>query len=371
MSDTKLGFIPCLNVNEAVNNLSLMYVNYIKNNISLECAPSVMLWGAPGIGKSQSIRQIGSIIEEKTCKKVVIRDVRLLLFNPVDLRGIPTFNEDRSLAIWLKPQIFDFKDDPNVVNILFLDEITAATPSVQASAYQITLDKKIGEHKLPPNTVVICAGNRLTDKSVSYQMPKALANRLLHFEIQSEFDSWNIWAIKHNIHRFVLGFIKFSPKSLNTFSESESGIIFATPRSWEMVSNILNNVSEDLQEVFNLISGIIGSGLAIEFKNWCKVYKDLPNIENIFLGKETKVPTKLDTLYALVSSILEYAKKHKDNLIMIENSIVYASRLPADFSFILLKDYLFIEPNYRTKLMTINAYQKWISQKGKLINVTE
>ena len=150
-----------------------------------------MLWGPPGVGKSQGVREIAYEIEKRTGREVRITDVRLLLFNPVDLRGIPTANEDKTLAIWLKPQIFQMDASEEVVNILFLDEITAAPTSVQAAAYQITLDRTVGEHKLPANCIVIAAGNRVTDRSVSYNMPKALANRLCHFEIKEDPNAWH------------------------------------------------------------------------------------------------------------------------------------------------------------------------------------
>ena len=81
-------------------------------------------------------------------------------------------------------------ESENVLNLLFLDEISAAPPSVQAAAYQITLDRMVGEHRLPENCIVIAAGNRVTDKSVVYNMPKALANRLCHFEVAVDAAAW-------------------------------------------------------------------------------------------------------------------------------------------------------------------------------------
>ena len=181
----KTNSLPTMSITKVVNLLSMSYTNLILNKKSPAIMPSVMRWGAPGLGKSQAVRQIAREIEEKTEKKVNVTDVRLLLFNPIDLRGIPTSNADKTLAIWLKPQIFDMDPSEKVVNILFLDEISAAPPSVQAAAYQITLDRVVGEHRLPDNCIVICAGNRVTDKSVAYKMPKALANRLLHLEVKS------------------------------------------------------------------------------------------------------------------------------------------------------------------------------------------
>ena len=147
MEDLSIGSIPNLSVEKAIKNLSMMYANVINGGISLRLMPSVMLWGQPGVGKSQAIRELALELKSLTKKEVYITDVRLLLFNPVDLRGIPTVNNDRTLAIWLKPKIFDMKDSSDCINILLLDEISAAPQSVQAAAYQITLDRKVGEHE--------------------------------------------------------------------------------------------------------------------------------------------------------------------------------------------------------------------------------
>ena len=196
MSDLKLTNIPSMAVGNMVDKMSDAYCRLIQNGLPLWTMPSVMLWGPPGVGKSQAVRQIAKEIEENTGKKVNVTDVRLLLFNPIDLRGIPTANEDKTLAVWLKPKIFQMDASNDVVNILFLDEISAAPQSVQAAAYQITLDRVVGEHKLPENCIVIAAGNRTTDKSVAFKMPKALANRLLHIEVEGSFDSWKKWAVQ-------------------------------------------------------------------------------------------------------------------------------------------------------------------------------
>lgn len=144
-----------MNVGKMVEKLSEAYSAVIKNRLPVKTIPSVMLWGPPGVGKSQAIRQIAKEIEASTGKNVKITDVRLLLFNRIDLRGIPTSNADKTLAVWLRPQIFQMDPDDKIVNILFLDEISAAPQSVQAAAYQITLDRVVGEHRLPDNCIVI------------------------------------------------------------------------------------------------------------------------------------------------------------------------------------------------------------------------
>ncbi len=367
MNDLKQSNIPQLNVEKAVALLTKAYTAAIEEE-DIKRIPSVMMWGPPGVGKSQAVRQIAAHLEESCNKKVNVTDVRLLLFNPIDLRGIPTANADKTLAVWLKPQIFKMDESENVINILFLDEISAAPQSVQAAAYQITLDRVVGEHRLPDNCIVIAAGNRITDKSVAFKMPKALANRLLHIEIEGNFEAWKRWAIGKGINEKVTGFLSFRQNALMQFDSSGETLAFATPRSWEMVSNVLNCVSDDVEEMFPLISGLVGTAMAIEMRTWCNVYKELPAMEDIFDGLMPPVPRKTDAIYALVSSMTAYAREHKAEMSRIANSISYATRLPADFSAVLMRDYMAIEKGYKEKLMRIPEFSRWVNTKGRYMN---
>lgn len=367
MADVKLTNVPTMTVDGLVDALSNMYSQAIKKGLPFKTVPSVMLWGPPGVGKSQAVRQIAKRLEQ-TGKKIAVTDVRLLLFNPIDLRGIPTANADKTLAVWLKPQIFRMDESENTVNILFLDEISAAPQSVQAAAYQITLDRTVGEHRLPDNCIVMAAGNRMTDKSVTYRMPKALSNRLLHIEVESSFASWRRWAVESGINEKVLGFLAFRSTYLMGFDPAVDDLAFATPRSWEMVSNLLNNINPDVDAIYPLIAGLVGTGVAIEFRTWTKVYKDLPSVEDIFNGKQPHMPTGTDALYALCSTMTAYARAHKDDLRRITNSITYADRMPPDFSTVLLRDYMYIERDYKLKLMQIPQFSRWLSTKGSLLN---
>ena len=368
MSEVKLELIPVMSAGKCVDTLSFMYSQVINNGVEITKMPSVMLWGPPGVGKSQAIKELAKELELNTKKKVKVTDVRLILFNPIDLRGIPTSNEDKTLAVWLRPQIFQMDESSDVVNILFLDEISAAPQSVQAAAYQITLDRRIGEHMLPNNCIVIAAGNRTTDKSVAYAMPKALANRLLHLEIEPNVEAWNKWAISHGINEKVLGFLKFKPDYLIETDVKTSTLAYNTPRTWEMVSNLLNNLTGKFDTIYPLVAGLVGKGVALEFKSWISVYDCLPNIENIFDGKETTIPKKGDVLYALISSMVVYARKYKDNVTKLENSIEYAMKLPPEYSTILLRDYIAIEKGFVKESVKIPLFNRWLNSKGKLLD---
>ncbi len=349
-------------VSQAVKQLSAAYVALVKGNIPLQKFPSVMLWGAPGVGKSQGVRQIAKEIEDKTGKRVIVTDVRLLLFNPVDLRGIPTSNADKTLAVWLKPKIFQMDESDSVINILFLDEISAAPQSVQAAAYQITLDRRIGEHELPENCAVIAAGNRVTDRSVAYTMPKALANRLCHITVESEYKSWREWAINNGINPLVIGFLDSNRSSLMQF-DSDDEVAFATPRSWEMVSNILNCVSSNVRETFTLISGCIGEATAGEFLCWSEAVNRLPSLEAICSGRTAEVPVRPESLLALTDKLLSRARKGI-SLSELENLINYTFRLPTEFQYKLFNG-LLKEKTILPKLKKIEAFGDWLYSDGK------
>lgn len=346
-----------LSVNKVTESVSMLVSNAIQNGIQFKSLPAVMLWGMPGVGKSQAVKAIADNVSKSTGKKTRVIDVRLLLFNPIDLRGIPTADATKTFAIWLKPKIFDMNPSDEYVNFLFLDEISAAPPSVQAAAYQITLDRVVGEHKLPDNCFVICAGNRVTDKSVAYKMPKALANRLCHFEVESDFTSWFNWANKSNLDFRVVNFLKVRQDLLSTFDSANDDVAFATPRSWEMVSNILiagnfNNV----EDCFVLIAGLVGSGIATEFVSWCKNNTFMPDLKRIISGICREYPKTSDSVYATIKLMLNYLKTNKKDATALRNCIIYARGFSPDFTCAFYKELLIWDRD----VMYIKEFSDWI-----------
>ncbi len=352
-----------MTVSQFENMFAKAYSNFIQTGIDLHKFPSVMLWGAPGVGKSQGVRHMAKVIAEKTGKRVEVTDVRLLLFNPIDLRGIPTANEDKTLAVWLKPKVFQMDERDDVINILFLDEISAAPQSVQAAAYQIVLDRTIGEHRLPDNCIVIAAGNRITDRSVAYAMPKALANRLMHIEIVSSATDWHEWANSQGIHPYVIGFIDYNPDALMGFGTPRDDLAFPTPRSWEMVSNVLNNISDDMDEVMPMIAGCVGNDVAYSFKAWSEMYDVIPKIESVFDGTAQEAPQRPEVILALASQMSAYIRFHH-SASEVQNALDYVFSMPIEYRSQVLADFLAVE-EIRGQLRTDDRFVNWFMRSGR------
>jgi hypothetical protein len=232
--------------------------------------PSVFLWGPPGIGKSSLVRQVA----EK--EGIGIIDLRLSLLDAIDLRGIPA-TEGKN-CFWTRPPFIPEEGN----GILFLDELNTASPSVQNSALQLVLDRKVGEHKLGDKWYIIGAGNRLEDSSLVFQLADPLISRFIHIEVQISVDEWLSWAMKNEIDERIIGFLKFRPDLLLKIDENRNSINFPCPRSWEFASILMEAGIDSVEAV----ESSVGIGVSAEFSGWLKVYDKLPDVEAILDGKK-------------------------------------------------------------------------------------
>lgn len=356
-------------VNELIETLMPAYLYTDKHrDADFSKLPTLMMWGPPGIGKSDMVKTLKNKLNEATGKTVNTRDVRLLLFNPVDLRGIPVPDVNREFAIWLKPAIFDLDASPETINILLLDEISAAPPSVQAAAYQLTLDRKVGEHEIPKNTIIICAGNRLVDKGVAYKMPTPLANRITHFEIAPEIEDWKEWAIPNGVDQRIIGFLNYRPNYLYQFNPTSDDVAFATPRSWSFVDTYLK-IYGQVEKARTMVAGSVGLGIATEFAAYCRVADNIPNVEDILAGKDVEVPKGSDVLYALSAALT--TKAATSNNEQLKNIALYTMKMPKEFSVLTMKDILRVQSatggSIKTRLLTMKEWIEWARNHRQFI----
>jgi hypothetical protein len=260
----------------------------------------VFLWGPPGIGKSELVE---GITEELGGLMI---DLRLGQMEPTDIRGIPFYNKELGKMDWAPP--IDLPDEETAsqypIVVLFLDELNSAPGSVQAAAYQLILNRRVGKYQLPKNVVMVAAGNRESDKGVTYRMPTPLANRFIHLEMKTDFASYQIWAVKNNIHQDVVGYLSFAKQDLYDFDSKSSSRAFATPRTWTFVSQLLQDSDTDDETLTNLIAGTIGEGLAVKFMAHRKISSRLPQPEDILSGKVKDLEIKeVSAMYSLVISM--------------------------------------------------------------------
>jgi hypothetical protein len=228
------------------------------------------------------------------------------LWEPTDIKGIPYFNSTSNKMEWAPP--IELPDAEMAAKhkqiILFLDEMNSAAPSVQAAAYQLVLNRRVGTYYLPDNVLIVAAGNRETDKGVTYRMPAPLANRFVHLEMKVDWEDYFGWAVDNKIHKDVVGFLTFSKKDLYDFDPKSASRAFATPRSWSFVSELLFDDEEDTDTLTDLISGAVGEGLAVKFMAHRKHASKMPNPTDILSGKIKELKTKeISAMYSLTVSL--------------------------------------------------------------------
>jgi len=289
----------------------------------------VFVWGAPGIGKSSIVKQIAEQ------KELDFLDLRLSLLDPTDLKGIPFFNAETKEGVWAKPSFLP--SDPDSKGILFLDEINTAPPAVQASAYQLILDRKVGEYELPKGWSIVAAGNRENDRGVVYKMPPPLANRFVHFEMEVDFDDWKAWAYGAGIESAIIGYLAYDKSMLFTFDPTSNEKAFATPRSWEYVDSIVKS-GIDTELILDSISGAVGREAAVGYSSFKKVMKQLPDLNTILDGTLTELNEDDPKVLMALAIGLVNALRENPSDDAIKNVLDFSLQLPGEFAIMLVKD---------------------------------
>jgi len=303
-------------------------ITKVVNKLIVKKLP-VFIWGPPGIGKSSIVKQIAHKAE------LDFLDLRLSLLDPTDLKGIPFFNAETKEGVWAKPSFLP--SDPNSTGILFLDEINTAPPAVQASAYQLILDRKVGEYTLPKGWSIVAAGNRENDRGVVYKMPPPLANRFVHFEMEVDFNDWKAWAYSAKIESTIIAYLAFDKSMLFTFDASSNEKSFATPRSWEYVDSIIKaGIEKDL--ILDTISGAVGREAAVGYLSFKNVMKDLPDLGTILDGSLTVLEEEDSKVMMALSIGLVNALLENQDELAIDNVLKFSLQLPSEFAIMLVKD---------------------------------
>ena len=306
------------------------------------------LWGSPGVGKSQVVSQTAQALGWD------LRDIRALLLDPVDLRGLPRFENGNT--VWSPPGFLPHEGE----GIFFLDELNAAPPMVMNACLQLVLDRQVGEYHLPDGWAIIAAGNLESDRANVSRMPTPLRNRFVHIDFTPDLEDWCAWAGREGIHPAVVAFLRFKTALLFSFDKDSNA--FPTPRSWARVSQIIQ-ASENGGSLIGslppaiveaLVEGTVGKGAAAEFAGYWRVFDDLPNIEQILQEPErARVPKQPAVLYALATTLSR--RISPENL---GNAVIYLKRMPPEMQVLTMKECTEARPD----LMAAREFVEWASK---------
>lgn len=323
--------------------------------------PPLMVWGAPGLGKSTIIRNLAKAYG------VNFIDVRLAQREPVDVRGLPV-PTDHGVEWQVSAE---WPRDEKSRGIILFDELTAADRSLQVAAYEFILDRRLGDlYKVPDGWYICAAGNRTEDRAVSTTMSSALANRFLHVELESNADNWLEWAVANNIHPSVSGFIRFRPGMLFNQANENLERGWPTPRSWERVSAMMQILPENEEMIRKTVYGLVGNRAGVEFMAFHKTAQDL-SVKEMMLGKtEVVIPQKADLRYALCAAVAYYVwrgKNDEEARALLDGFFRISLELSSDFAAMLMMDVMKagVECQGAKKLYTHPDFKAWEKKHGK------
>ncbi len=315
----------------------------------------VMIWGPPGVGKSQLVAKVA---QDHT---VPLIDIRLSQLEPSDLRGIP-FRADGHVD-WAVPRLLPNAERHGPAGVLFMDEITSATPAVSAAAYQLILDRRLGEYEVPPAWVIFAAGNRQGDRGVTYSMPAPLANRFTHFSFETNVDDWVLWAHQNAIDERVIAFIRFRPELLFDFDPALDPVAFPTPRSWVFAHHALQKFEAGSLILSNALQACVGDAAGVELNAFIDNLDNLPDVDAILAGEKVTIPDSIDLQYALSASLVGQAVRlieNDDNDPKIGNLLNFAATFPQrEMGVMLVSD---MHRAIGSKLFAFTQFKDWANQ---------
>lgn len=356
-----------------INHAELEQVAYHYQKLN----KSMIVVGRTGIGKSMSFKNAAKRIAQEKNKSFVewndistekkreviekaniyyvFVDLRLTQMAPEDLKGLPKMSE--GVVEWL-PNMWAKALSLSEGMVIF-DEINLAPPSLQATVYQILLDRQIGELPLNKGVFVVGAGNLTEDRAGVYEMPKPVRTRAGVFELKIPTkEEFTDYAIKSKMDARVISYINKFPSRIFVENEKTDDVI--CPRGWETVSTVIMGLDskKELGDIALYSSGVLGEAGSIEFEAFIKLAENIPTPEAMLSGK-AKIPKETDLKYACIAAITEYYRQHekerKDN---IKKVIDLKKSIDPEFYILMLRMCKAIQPDCLKQLLGTKEFDQ-------------
>ena len=345
-----------------LDNLNALWSGHDYLEEPARMIPPVMIWGAPGVGKSTLVHELAQEMQ------IGFVDVRLAQREPVDMRGLPVPEDDR--VKWLVSS--EWPRDPKSRGIIIFDELTAADRTLQVAAYEFILDRRLGDlYKVPDGWYIIAAGNRVEDNAVACAMSSALANRFMHVEVRPDVESFIAWAEAHKVHEAVVNFLRYRPDLLFCQSGETLERGWPSPRSWERVSTMLK-IAEHTghsNTLSHTVTGLVGAGAAVEFLAFLRGMFFRSGLRNELLnGMVPSVPNRPDMIYALCGALTYYLsmEKNSSNYARIADTVLkFALQLGNDFATMLMNG-IFERITDKARRKVLTEHPVYATLLGKL-----
>jgi hypothetical protein len=317
--------------------------------ILTEADDAVMIWGPPGVGKSDIVRQLGA----KKKRKVI--EFRTNIREPVDVRGIPVPCEKTGTTRWFVPDELPQIERDGKEGYLFIDEINTGSPQMMAVMFGLVLDRRVGEYELPPGWKIVAAGNRVSDRASAQRMPTALRNRFAHIFVVADVKAWADWANANDVAPELVAFIRLRRDFLHVMPKGDENA-FPTPRSWARCSKYVGAASVHRLRLF---ASHVGDAYASELDGFIELYKSMGSLEDIIASPaDAKLPTEASTRYAVCTGLARLATRKTMPAI-----IQYAERLPRESQILVIHD----ATTRDESLKNTAAYGKWAVANQDLV----
>ncbi len=315
---------------------------------------ATMVWGSSGCGKSQIIQQFAEEIGAK------FYDLRCNLYDPVDVRGGLKVERQHDGSYRTRYGIPEDYPDPNSkeTHVLDLEELNTAPKATMNAFLQLVLDKRVGNYKLPENTIIVGACNRAKDRAAVHQIPTPLKARFNHVLLEPDLDDLCSYFRSIYVDPSIIGFLRYRPNLVSNFDYSKEAN--PCPRTWEMLSNMLPFINwQDHNEPRIDVSACIGEGAASEFISYRAIYQDLPDIDGIIKSPTSgTVPEKPSLKYAIITALAT-----RTNATNLRSIIKYIRRLDPEFQAAYMKDIAAMD----NTLINTPEYDQWINDHASVL----